>query len=840
MRKRRKMASNNNNSGTNHRNTRERILRTRDLMAVWRLIEARRTAERIPENQWGFVGLSSHFENAETGWIWDLLDGLQEASNIEEEKNIPIREYEDAYRVIQELVPRERVSYIQMTRVGFKLDLDTFRNLLAANQRGLANQRRSRSNPAQLALPAPSTSANANADTTSNSSNNSERCAICYSLWTDEGMMRVCGERITTETCGHQFHRKCFHSIINAFYEARPRNRGLPKCPVCRGRLTEGSTAEARRQQDEVDRIERDRERRRDQRMQQYDQSSRSTQSAANQDNQSHRYVHDFRPPEALGTRRSTTTSRSNAAMRGFQSPPTALGTQRTAPQRPYSRASAATERLLSFRSTRYNEILRSMEEARAAADYNEVQRLTARLDSIFTEHPPPDWDQNTANYGSRRPAPQYGSNPSQYGSNRSDRTNDRTRNINSRRSYAATAANTTPRNNAQQAPAIRVATITNRNEEAKSNAYADLTAYQQHYGTGAEDKGYERVDIGAHDNRYQKIFRFTSERAKHFYTDYYGERETDRRLFGLGFETEDELRRTYNQRNQHFGRARARFPERWPANNNAERTIGSDGRISWRASWNPYVLKNCLTIIYNGAGIEIGYEDGRDNRDGLNYRGLRLYQFRSRNRVIGWIALQYPDEWGLANGRWTAVSQELQRLRSQRSSALTRTVSESTHASTDSIPQEQINNMSGRDNNNNNGNERMSNRRRNTETSEDRGSNNNRRNEQSGSNNNRRNEQSGSNNNRGNEQSGNNNRVNDNQGDNNRGIRRENQNSNAPEPTNADNTRAHASETPSTTTTAFSVINADEDPEYSTEENGQDDEEKADQATTGPFTTPR
>ena len=108
--------------------------------------------------------------------------------------------------------------------------------------------------------------------------------------------------------------------------------------------------------------------------------------------------------------------------------------------------------------------------------------------------------------------------------------------------------------------------------------------------------------------------------------------------------------------------------------NDDPERAIGNDGNISWRASGNSYIVKNCLIIIYNGARIEIGCESGRADLSGFTYSCLPLYQFRRRNRVIGWIALQYPKEWELANGGWAAASQKLQQLRMQQSSALTRT----------------------------------------------------------------------------------------------------------------------------------------------------------------------
>ena len=175
------------------------------------------------------------------------------------------------------------------------------------------------------------------------------------------------------ESRGHQFHRKRFTSIISAFYEAQ--NGSLPKCPVCRGRLTESSTAAARRQQDETDRFEQERERRRDQRLRPWDQSMPATEASANDEAQNRRHVHDFRPPPtALGTQRSSTTSRTSSASMGFQPLPTALNAQRTStasrtlPQTLLFQASAATDRLMSFRSIRHEEMLSSVDEATAAA----------------------------------------------------------------------------------------------------------------------------------------------------------------------------------------------------------------------------------------------------------------------------------------------------------------------------------------------------------------------------------------------------------------------------------------------------------------------------------------
>ena len=82
----------------------------------------------------------------------------------------------------------------------------------------------------------------------------------------------------------------------------------------------------------------------------------------------------------------------------------------------------------------------------------------------------------------------------------------------------------------------------------------------------------------------------------------------------------------------------------------------------------------------------------------------MRLYQFRARRRVIGWIAPNYPDQWHLANRYWNATRGRLERLRRERGKRISRTASVSTHASTDSLTHDYLNDgntISRRDNDN-------------------------------------------------------------------------------------------------------------------------------------------
>ena len=104
--------------------------------------------------------------------------------------------------------------------------------------------------------------------------------------------------------------------------------------------------------------------------------------------------------------------------------------------------------------------------------------------------------------------------------------------------------------------------------------------------------------------------------------------------------------------------------------NADRNRPLGNDGEHEWRADWNPYSLTNCLTMIYDVHGRLIGSEDGREDMQyggkGLFWTGIRLYQFRQNNKVLGWCGVQYPEDWGQANRNWEERWAQLREYRTQ------------------------------------------------------------------------------------------------------------------------------------------------------------------------------